>query len=391
MIELGPSSRLLTKSAMQKSLNVQNQEEYISFALGLPANEAIPLTLIQRSANYYNNGSAIQYSPPLLKLKTQIKELVKQRGINCDEEEIFLTSGAQQGISLLTRLLHNKSRIIITEELVYPGFLQIAQSLEANIITISSCYHTGIDLNMLEEKIKASQTKPSLIYTVIDGNNPLSLSLSLKKRKKLVSIAKKYEIPILEDDPYGFLCYQQEQLPALKAIEQDYVCYIGSFSKVIAPALRVGWIIAPKYIIPKLSMLKESTDIDTATFSQRIIYKFIDGGYFEDHLTKVKDLYREKRDLMLSCIKTFLPPSTKCIVPQNGIFLWIELDNTIDTEKLFQEALKKKVIIIPGNAFAVPQKTTKDKNIANNCIRLNFSFSNYEDIEEGVRRIGLAL
>ena len=336
MIELGPSAKLLTEFAMQKSLNVPNKEEYISFALGLPANETIPVTLLQKGVLDYNNGSIMQYSPPLQKLKSQIKELVRQRGIKCDEEEIFITSGAQQGISLLAKLLHDKSRSIITEELVYPGFLQIAQSLEANIVTIPSNYETGIDLDMLEEKIKTATTKPSLIYIVADGNNPLSLSLNLPNRLRLVSIARKYGIPILEDDPYGFLCYHKEQLPSLKALERDYVCYIGSFSKTIAPSLRVGWVIAPKHIMPKLSMLKESSDIDTATFAQRMISRFIEHGHLEEHLVKIKELYKNKRDLMLSCIKKYLPTYTKCIVPQNGIFLWIELDSTVNTQSLFQ-------------------------------------------------------
>ena len=366
-------------------INEEEQYEYISFALGLPANEALPLGLLQDSAKYCTDNS-LQYSPPVRELKSQIKELVKQRAINCKEEEIFITAGAQQGISLLTKLLHDKFRSIITEELVYPGFLQIAQSLESDLLTIASNYQTGIDLDILEQKLKVSREKPSLIYSVVDGNNPMSFSLALNNRQRLVSIAKKYQIPILEDDPYGFLCYQKEQLPALKALEPDHVCYIGSFSKIIAPALRVGWLIVPKHIVAKLSMLKESSDIDTATFSQHIVSRFIGNGHLDDHLTKIKDLYRTKRDLMINCIKKYLPSNSKYIIPQNDIFLWLELDSSINADHLFKQALKQKVMIMLGSAF-IANNYVRNK-IAINCIRLNFSFSSYEEIEAGMKRIG---
>lgn len=386
MIELAKSAKLLSPSAMQKFLNVANKEEYISFALGLPANEALPLTLLQESATHYNDNSVMQYSPPISKLKSQIKDLVKERGIHCNEEEIFITAGAQQGISLLTRLLTDKGSSVITAELVYPGFLQVAQSIGAKIIAIPSNYKTGINLDILEETIKESKIKPSLIYIVADGNNPLGVSLNLENRKRLVSIAKIYKIPILEDDPYGFLCYEQQQYPALKALEKDDICYIGSFSKIIAPALRVGWVIVPKHLISKLSILKEASDVDTATFSQRIVSKFIEDNYLASHLVKIQKLYKEKRDVMNSCIKRYLPDHTKFLIPESGIFFWLKFDKIINTEVLFRRALEKKVIIIPGNSFSALGNI-----VADNCLRLNFSFSSNDEIEEGIKRISNAL
>lgn len=382
MIELSKVAKNITPSAMQRSLNIPNKHEYISFALGLPANEALPVQLLQASAAQNNDNSHMQYAPPLQLLKSQIKTLVQERGINCEEDEIFITSGAQQGISLLTRLLVDEGNSVITEELVYPGFLQAVQSIGAKIVTVPSSSKFGINLDKLDKLLSNFQQKPKLIYIVADGNNPSAVSLNLENRKQLIAIAKKYKVPILEDDPYGFLSYEKEQYPALKSLDSDNVFYIGSFSKIIAPGLRVGWVIAPKYLIPKLSILKESSDIDMAPFSQRIAMKFIENGYLPDHLSSIKKLYKEKRDFMQYCIKKYLPSSVKYCIPQNGIYFWLEFDKSVNAEALFKKALDKKVILIPGNSFSAD-----GRKVADNCIRLNFSFPNLDQIEEGIKRI----
>ena len=386
MIELSDIAKNITCSAMQNSLNIPNKHKYISFALGLPADEALPLSLLKDSIALCDKNSDMQYSPPSLLLKSQIKNLVKERGINCAEDEIFLTAGAQQGISLLVRLLVNKNSPVIAEELVYPGFLQAIQSVRSNIIAVSSDYISGIKLNELEEAIKNSHKKAALIYIVADGSNPLGISLNLENRKKLILISQKYQIPILEDDPYGLLYYGEKQYPALKSFGTDNVCYVGSFSKIIAPALRIGWVIAPKYLIPKLSILKESSDIDMGTFSQKIASNFIKSNSIVNHLSFVRKLYKEKRDFMRKCIDKYLPSSTKYTTPENGIYFWLEFDKSVDTEILFRKALDKKVIIIPGNLFS-----SKKKRLASNCIRLNFSFSSTEQIENGIKRIAACL
>lgn len=382
MIELSNIARNITFSRIQKSLNIPNKHQYISFALGLPANEALPLTLLKESAFLCEDSSDMQYSPPLKLLKLQIKDLMKARGISCKEDEIFITSGAQQGISLLVRLLVDEGSSVIAEQLVYPGFLQAIQSVKSNIISISSDYVLGIKLDELEQKIIKSNKKPALIYIVADGNNPLGVSLNVENRKKLVLISQKYQIPILEDDPYGLLYYGEKQYPALKSLGMENVCYIGSFSKIIAPALRIGWVIVPKYLIPKLSMIKESSDIDMATFSQRIASHFIKSNHLEDHLSFIRNLYKEKRNFMSKCIDKYLPSSTKYMIPENGIYFWLEFDKSVDTEILFQKALDQKVIIIPGHSFS-----SGEKKVASHCIRLNFSFSTIDQIEEGVKRI----
>jgi len=386
MTELSNIAKNITPSAMQIALNIPDKHKYISFALGLPANEALPLSLLKESAVLCDENSDMQYSPPLQLLKSQIKNLVKERGIHCEEDEIFLTAGAQQGISLLVRLLVNEGSQVIAEELVYPGFLQAIQSVRSSIITIPSDYMSGIRLYELENTIKNYYKKPALIYIVADGSNPLGVSLNLENRKKLVLISQKYQIPILEDDPYGLLYYGEKQYPALKSFGAEDVCYIGSFSKIIAPALRIGWIIAPKYLIPKLSVLKESSDIDMGTFSQRIASNFIKGNNLEDHLPFVRKLYKEKRDFMCKCIDKYLPPDIKYTIPENGIYLWLEFDKSVDTEVLFRKARDQKVIIIPGNSFS-----SRGEKVASNCIRLNFSFSSAEQIEEGIKRIANSL
>ena len=383
MINLAKVTKNYYSSIIQNSLNVNyDDEDLISFALGLPSNDAFPMNLLQHSALSLKDKVNMQYSCSIKFLKTQIKDLVKKRGIICEEEEIFITAGAQQGISLLLRLIVNNGDKVVCESVTYPGFLQAAHSISVKIIAIPSNYETGIDLNVLEEKIV--KTKPVIIYIVTDGSNPMGVTLSFEKRKKLVEIAKKYKIPILEDDPYGFLSYEQNGLLALKAFDKDNVLYIGSFSKIIAPALRVGWVIVPKEIVPKLAQLKESSDINTVTFSQRILEKFIEDMHLYTHLTKINNIYKSKRDYMNYCIKKYLPSSVRYVVPAHGIFFWLEFERFINTELLFQKALEKKLMILPGNAFSAD-----GKNVGNNALRLNFSYSTFEQIEEGFRRLSL--
>ncbi len=382
MIKLSSLANDFEKSAMQKSLNIPNMEKYILFALGLPDKNYLPLDLLKDCMRQFENNIFLQYSPPLMQLKSQIKDLVKARGIACDETEIFLTSGAQQGISLMSKLLYEPNSKVLTEELVYPGFLQVAQSLSVNILTVKTNFGTGIDLKSLKAVISSHNHNISFLYLVPDGNNPTGSSMDLPARKELLKFAKKYDISIIEDDPYGLLNYGENNYPALKSMDSDNVCYLGSFSKVLAPSLRVGWIIAPKHIMSKLSILKESFDIDTSTFSQRLVSEFIKQGHFNSHIDILKKSYKEKRDLMCNLLKKYFGDQIKFYVPENGIFIWVQFVAGYDCEILFKKSLEKRVLIISGNSFAV-----SDSHYAKNCIRLNFSLSSLSEIETGVKKL----
>ena len=328
----------LIPSAMQKSLEVGNLSEYISFALGLPDESTLPSEFCS-SLNFIPTN--LQYAPTSNLLKAHITKIMKMRGVECKEENIFITNGAQQGISLLTRLLSDKGDNALVENLSYPGFIQVAQASKINLIPILTNYNSGINLEDLEKKIKLLNKNPSFIYIVADGSNPLGNTLTIEKRQELVDLSLKYHIPILEDDPYGLLYYDQNY-PALKAFNNENVCYIGSFSKVIAPSLRVGWVVIPSHLINKLSILKESLDINTQTLSQKIVLEFLEQGKFKKHLISIRGLYRKKRDHMIDSFHNNLQDKVTLYKPNNGICLWIKFHDNISSKEIFNKATKKK-------------------------------------------------
>jgi 2-aminoadipate transaminase len=210
-------------------------------------------------------------------IKQSVVQIMAQRGVICSPEQVFLTSGAQQGMSLLSRLLLDRHAPIVVEETIYSGILQAVEPLQPRILSVPTHPETGMDLDAVEAHLISGQ-RPAFMYAISDGHNPLGVSLSLEKRQRLVEIARRYGVPILEDDAYGFLCYDGEPLPPLRALEPDWVFYIGSFSKILAPALRVGWVILPEALVPVLSALKEGSDINTATFSQRTVAAYLEMG-----------------------------------------------------------------------------------------------------------------
>lgn len=384
----------LKESQLQHCLNIPNIQDYLSLGLGLPSPDTFPKSLSM-------DGIAMQYAPPSLKLKSQIKELVSLREINCNEDEIFLTSGAQQAISLLVRLFCEKDDIVLCEELTYFGFIQAAQSVGAKIETIYQDTFSGISAEQLEEKIKSLPKKPKLIYLIPDGHNPTSVSLALEKRQEIVKVAVKYEIPIIEDDAYGFLSYhhceeeysadaatQKIHKPGGTLYSQDHnnIFYINTFSKTLAPSLRVGYMIVPKEFHQKLAIIKEASDLNTSSFAMGLVSKFMEEHSIEEHIASISKLYKEKRDIMADAIEKHLSNFVTYTIPQSGIYFWLETVEDIDSMELYERALKEKLIIMPGSAFAV-----SDPLMGRNGIRLNFSYPSKEDIEEGVRRLAKTL
>ena len=383
MIKLADWLQSIVPSDMQKSLSAFN-DDFISFSLGLPAPELFPIEHLKETLECLENKDDLQYAPPSESLKSHIVKKMRERGVNCKESEIFLTSGAQQGMTLLTKLLLNPKDTIIMEEAVYPGFLQAVAPYQPDILTVKTDFKTGIDLEDLERLLKQGHN-PALLYMVTDGHNPLGISLSLEKRTLLVDLASKYGLPIIEDDAYGFLFYD-DHIPPLKAFNSDFVLYVGSFSKILAPSLRVGWLVVPEYLISKLSIIKESFDINMSTLSQRIVNSFIEKEYLEDHILKIRAEYKSRRNLLDESLEKYLSGSLSYTIPNSGFFTWVECPQNIDSRLLFKAALEEKVSFIPGAAF-VRSNIEKYKN----CIRLNFSFSNKTKIEEGVKRLSKSL
>lgn len=370
-------------SVLEQMLKRLADPELISFALGLPAPELFPTEdfagcfqkILQK------NKLSLQYQPPLDSLKTHIVNLMKKRGVETFEKNVFLTCGAQQGANLLVHLLLDFQGDVILEEKTYTGFQQVLKPFAPRIFVIPSSSKEGFDIESFVG-ILESGIRPAFFYTVCDGHNPLSLSLSLEKREKLIQLARAYKFPVIEDDPYGFLSYDEERFLPLLAFDSEYVLYVGTFSKILAPALRTGWLIIPDKLTSHLGSLKEAADINTATLNQHLINEFFNSGGFDSHLLKLTLEYRKRRDSLNDALKRFFPDSANWQNPSNGLFTWLEFPDNYDTVRILEHSLKtQKIAFIPGHIFNVT-----DSKDGLNCLRLNFTNNSPEIIFEGIQR-----
>ena len=387
-LRLAEWARRSGTSALQTMLSVGTRPGTISFALGLPAPEFFPAEEYGRAAAAVlaEDPRALQYSPPCAPLQAHVAALMAQRGVACAPEQVFLTTGAQQGISLLARLLLEPGGEIITDTLCYTGFQQAVEPFAPRLLTVPTDLDTGMDVDAVEALL-ASGARPAFIYAVPDGHNPLAVSMSAEKRVRLVEIARRYGVPVVEDDPYGFLAYDGAPAHPLRALEREWVFYVGSFSKVLAPALRLGWIIVPQELVRLLAIGKEASDINTATLAQRGAARFFDGGHLPAHLAMLRREYRLRRDTMLAALEKHFPAGTRWRKPSAGVFVWVELPEGTDAGEVLRVAIEQEgVVFVPGHAFAADGSRT-----ASHCMRLNFSHSTPDVIEEGIARLGRAL
>lgn len=385
--ELARWTRSIRRSALQDMLVASARPGVLSFALGLPAAELFPAAEYAEAVAHVlaNDPRALQYGPPFAPLKRHVVSLMAMRGVECREEQVFLTAGAQQGVNLLARLLLEPGSKVIAEEMAYTGCQQVLRASEADMLTVPTDFKTGIDVDAVE-RLLAGGERPALIYTVPEGHNPLAVSMSMEKRLRLVELARAYRVPVIEDDAYGLLYYEPPP-PPLRALEDRWVFYVGTFSKIMAPALRTGWVVVPESLIPHLAILKEASDIDTAPLSQRAISAYLDAGHLPAHLERLRREYRRRRDAMLGALREHFPEGARWETPTGGLFIWVELPEGTDTGELLEAALEtEQVAFIPGHAFCV-----HDERPATNRMRLNFSNSSVERIEDGVRRLARVL
>ncbi|AGC45771.1 class I/II family aminotransferase [Myxococcus stipitatus DSM 14675] len=379
-------ARKLAPSAIQDMLQKITRPGVYSLALGLPAAELFPKEGMAEAAAKVlaEQGGALQYSPTLEPLREQVVRLMARRGVSCSPSQVFLTTGAQQGMNLLARLLLEPGQAVLLEDRVYSGFQQVLDPFQSRRLTVRRDVERGLDLDGLESLL-ASGERPGLFYTMSDGHNPLGTSLAMEARERLVRLAREYRMPVIEDDAYGFLQYEEEGvLPPLRALDSQWVFYVGSFSKILAPALRVGWVVVPESLVFRLATVKESSDIDTATFTQRIVLAFLESGGLDGHLERLRKEYRLRRDTLLRALETHLPAGAKWSRPSHGMFVWVELPEGRDTTVLLARALEtQQVAYLPGQAFMV-----NGGRSAAHCMRLNFSHCEPARIEEAVRRLG---
>jgi len=373
----------MSRSMLRQMIAITARPGILSFAGGLPDPALFPTADYAAALQQVlaADPKALQYGPPLEALKVHIVGLMAERGVAVTPEQIFLTTGAQQGLDILTRLFLNPGGEVLLEEIVYPGIQQTIAPYRPHILPIPTDLETGLDVDTIEQYL-ADGARPAFLYVIPDAHNPLGVSISPGKRQRLVELARAYGLPIIEDDPYGFLNYDAHLERPLRALDDEWVFYLGSFSKIMAPALRLGWMIAPEALIPKLTVIKEAGDLESSALTQRAVAAYLDAGHLPTHLERLRDEYGRRRDTMLQALYRHFPAEARWTVPAGGMFVWVELPEGMDTGKLLETAVTEaQVAFIPGAAFTLPGRT------APNCMRLNFSNCTPDRIEEGIARL----
>ncbi|HEX2095688.1 MAG TPA: PLP-dependent aminotransferase family protein [Longimicrobiaceae bacterium] len=383
-------ARTIKPSVINEMLALTARPDIVSFALGLPAPELFPREAYARAAERVlaTDPRALQYGPSYRPLKAQIAELMKRRGVECRPEQVVLTSGAHQALSILSRFLLDPGGQVLLERVAYTGFQQVIEPFQPELLVVPTGLDHGINVDAVEAYL-ASGATPAFMYVVSDGHNPLGVSISRESRDRLVELARRYGVPIVEDDAYGLLHYDDgdaEILP-MRAQEDRWVFYVGSFSKILAPGARIGWIIAPEELARVLSGIKDTCDLDMNTFAQRTVSAFIEDGNLDGHVEMLREEYRARRDLMDAMLRAHFPAGTRWRVPSNGALIWAELPEEIDCGKLLPVAVEtERVAYVPGHAFA-----SDGTRYARNCMRLNFSFPGRAEIEQGMKALGRVL
>jgi 2-aminoadipate transaminase len=307
------------------------------------------------------------------------------RGVECTTDRIFLTSGAQQGLSLLAWLLVNSGAPVMTEEVIYPGLTQALAPLRPVHLTVPTDLERGIDVEAVAWKL-ARGPRPAFLYVIPDGHNPLGVSIAPESRAALVELARRYRVPIVEDDPYGLLAHDTVHASPLRALDDEWVIYAGSFSKIIAPGLRLGWLVVPPALLAPLAMLKEANDLECSGLTCRAVAAYLKAGYLPGHLEILRREYRSRRDRMLAALARHLPGGARWTRPRGGFFIWVELPEGIDTMALLDRALADGVAFVPGRAFAVGPQA--EPGAGARAMRLSFSTVTPHRIDEGIAALG---
>jgi 2-aminoadipate transaminase len=393
-------TRAVKSSTIRELLKFTQRPEVISFAGGLPAPEVFPTqrfreacarVLEQTPQLALQYGATEGYEP----LREMIARHIARYGIKAKTENVLITSGSQQALDLIGKLLINAGDRVLVEAPTYLGALQAFNVYGADYLSVP-CDDDGLRTDLLEGPLRSG---PKFMYVLPNFQNPGGTTLSEGRRHQLVLLADKYGIPIVEDDPYGQLRYEGEHLPPLVVLDRENlrrddgysignVIYLSTFSKTLAPGLRLGWIVAPPEVISKLVQLKQGADLHSSTFGQMVAYEVARDNFLDEHVKLIRRVYRERRDVMLEALAQNFPPEVTWTRPEGGLFLWVTLPRGMDAEKLFKVAVEQNVAFVPGDCFYAPNG---DQDEAMRHMRLNFSAAPPEQIREGIHRLGLAV
>ncbi|HOG58939.1 MAG TPA: PLP-dependent aminotransferase family protein [Anaerolineaceae bacterium] len=382
----------MTSSFIRELLKVTAQPDIISFGGGFPAAELFPLDRVKEACDKVlteNGAKALQYSQTegYAPLRGLIAANVSRYGINVSADNVLITTGSQQALDIIGRIFINRGDRVLTESPTYLGALQAWNAYGAAYETVISD-NDGLSTDDLA-KVIGSHIK--FMYVLPNFQNPAGVTLTLERRQKLVELADRFCVPIVEDDPYGQLRFEGEHLPPVVVLDdalrdngilsyRGNVIYTSTVSKILAPGLRIGWVIAPTEVIKKMVQAKQGADLQCSTFDQYVAYELLQGDWMKDHIQTLRKVYKERRDAMLQAFEDFMPEGTTWTRPQGGLFLWLRLPEGCNATELFPIAVEEKVAYVPGEPF-YPNGGPL------NTMRLNFSACNPETIRVGVERL----
>lgn len=375
----------MKSSAIRDLLHYATLPGMIYLAGGLPAPESFPVEVFREACNTVLDevgaqslqyGTTEGYKPLRHCLAERMRNL---KGVACGSDNILLTSGSQQALEMIGKLFIDYGDIVILESPSYLGAIQAFDLYAPRYVTVPMD-EQGIIIEELERILQI--ITPKFIYTVPTFQNPSGRTMSLDRRQRLVALAEKYDLILVEDDPYGELRYTGEPVPPIKAMDTTgRVIYLSTFSKILSPGIRLAWVVASEEFIRKLALIKQATDLCTSSFIQYAAYEYCQSGTMESHIQKIRDMYKVRMEAMLHALDKYFPKEgVSWTRPEGGMFLWVTLPDTINVEDMLKEAVANKVAFVPGTSFYVDGRP-------HSTMRLNFSNATPEMIDEGIRRL----
>jgi 2-aminoadipate transaminase len=381
-------TKVMKSSAMRDLMALTERDDVISLAGGMPDTSTFPpdsYASVMRTVAAESCARALQYSPTdgLALVKRCIVAVMQAEGMEVDPDELLVTTGGQQVIDLVCKTLLDPGDVVVTEAPTYPGAVPTFCSYQADVVQVSMD-RDGMRVDELEgtlDELERSGRRPKFIYTVPNFHNPAGVTMSLERREQLVRIAGERELLVLEDNPYGLLRYEGNPLPTLYSLDDEFIIYASTFSKILSPGVRLGWASAPPPVLSKMSIGKQAADLCSSSVSQHFVSAYFDSGPWLDYVRSLIELYRRRRDVMLDALAEHFPREAEWTHPQGGLFIWATLPDYIDTTDLLARALEEHVAFVPGRAAFVDGR-------GGSSMRLNFSGAGEDEIREGVRRIG---
>jgi 2-aminoadipate transaminase len=382
-------TKVMKSSAMRDLMAITERPEVISLAGGLPDTSTFPpdsYASISQHVAVEACAKALQYGPTEGHelVKRAIAEVMAAEDTPVDPDEVLVTTGGQQVIDLVCKTLIDPGDVVVAEAPTYPGAVPSFCAYEADVVQVA-LDDDGMRVDELEatlDRLEREGRRPKFIYTVPTFQNPAGVTMSLPRRRRLVELAAERELLVLEDNPYGLLRYEGEPLPTLRSLDGgEFVIYLGTFSKILSPGIRLGWTTAPRPVLEKMNLGKQGADLCSSSMSQCFVAAYFEQARWRDYLGSLTQLYRRRRDIMLDALAEHFPPESTWTHPEGGLFLWATLPDYIDTTDLLARALSEHVAFVPGRAAFLDGR-------GGSSMRLNFSGVGDDDIREGVRRIG---